>query len=246
MSAYTTTQHDKSKVGRLYGVGIGPGDPELLTLKAQRVLTEVPVIFVPKKSKEDESIAESIISKLIANTKAKVASITLPMLRDKEKLRESWQQAADIIWLHLERGKDGAFVNVGDPLFYGTFIHVLRTLQTSYPETDVEIIPSVSSLNAAAARAAIPLASENENIAVLSGNQKDETIRNVLENFDTVVFMKVNTVFERLHTILEEMNLKDKGIYVRKCTTEEEEIVWDIDCLHGKKLDYFSLLIVRR
>lgn len=235
-----------NKPGRLYGVGIGPGDPELLTLKAQRVLAEVPVIFVPRKSRGDESIAESIITELIPNAKSKTTGITLPMLRDREKLQEAWQQAADIIWACLERGKDCAFVNVGDPLFYGTFIHVLRTLQTSYPETDVEIIPGVSSLNAAAARASIPLASEDESIAVLSGNQSDEVVKNALENFDTVVFMKVNKVFERVRSILEDMNLKDKGIYVRRCTTDEEEIVWGLDCIDGQKLDYFSLLIVRR
>jgi len=234
------------RIGRLYGVGVGPGDPELLTLKARRVLTEVPVIFVPKKAEQSQSIAESIIGSLAPDMESKCVGIILPMLRDKKKLQEYRRQAADIIWRHLNQGKDGAFVNVGDPLFYGTFIHIMRTLQTNHPETEVEIIPGVSSINAAAARAAVPLASDDDNIAVISGNQKDEIIRNALENFDTVVFMKVNTVFERLLGILEEMELKDKSIYIRRCTTEEEEIVRDIGRLQGEKLDYFSLLIVRK
>jgi len=236
----------KPKIGRLYGVGVGPGDPELLTLKARRVLTEVPVIFVPVKSEEDRSIAESIITDLSPDVKSKITRIILPMLRDKKKLQEYRQQAADIIWHHLSQGKDGAFVNIGDPLLYGTFIHVMKTLQMNHPEIEVEVIPGVSSINAAAARDVIPLASDDDNIAVISGNKKDEIIRNALENYDTVVFMKVNRVFDRLLGILEEMNLKDKSIYIRRCTTQEEEIVRDIDLLKGEKLDYFSLLIVRK
>ncbi|OGO24997.1 MAG: precorrin-2 C(20)-methyltransferase [Chloroflexi bacterium RBG_16_50_9] len=233
-------------MGCLYGVGVGPGDPELLTLKARRVLTEVPVIFVPKKAEENESIAESIISGLALHFESKLVRIVLPMLRNKHKLQEYRQRAADMIWQHLELGQDGAFINVGDPLFYGSFIHVVKVLQSSHPETKIEIVPGVSSINAAAARAVVPLASDDENIAVLSGDQKTETIRNALEKFDTVVFMKVNTIFDRLLGILEEMNLKDKSIYVRRCTTEAEEIVRDIGRLQGDKLDYFSLLIVRK
>jgi len=237
---------NKPKIGRLYGVGVGPGDPELLTLKAQRVLNGVPMIFVPVKSEEDRSIAESIITDLSPDVKSKITRIILPMLRDKKKLQEYRQQAADIIWHHLSQGKDGAFVNIGDPLLYGTFIHVMKTLQMNHPEIEVEVIPGVSSINAAAARDVIPLASDDDNIAVISGNKKDEIIRNALENYDTVVFMKVNRVFDRLLGILEEMNLKDKSIYIRRCTTQEEEIVRDIDLLKGEKLDYFSLLIVRK
>jgi precorrin-2/cobalt-factor-2 C20-methyltransferase len=246
MSADSVTKHGMTKIGHLYGVGIGPGDPELLTLKAQRVLIKVPVIFVPKKSEENKSIAESIIADLAPHLESKVVGIVLPMLRDKKKLQEYWRQAADIIWHHLNQGKDGAFLNIGDPLFYGTFIHVLRTLQTNHPKISVEIIPGVSSVNAAAARAEIPLASDDDNMAIISGVQSDEIIRNALVNYDTVVFMKVNTVFNRLLGILEEMNLRYKSVYIRRCTTGEEEIVRDVGCLKGKKLDYFSLLIVRR
>ena len=234
------------EIGRLYGIGVGPGDPELLTLKARRILAGVPAIFVPKKSEDDSSIAESIIIDLIPDAGRRITAIILPMHRDTQKLREHWQQAAETIWSHLTQGKDGAFVNVGDPLFYGTFIHVMKTLQTNHPEIKIEVIPGVSSVNAAAARAVVPLASDDDNVAVISGSQSDEKIRNALDNFDTVVFMKVNAAFNRLYGILEEMKLKDRSIYIRRCTTPAEEIVWDIDSLKGKKLDYFSLLIVRK
>jgi precorrin-2/cobalt-factor-2 C20-methyltransferase len=235
-------QKEMIKIGRLYGVGVGPGDPELLTLKAQRVLAHVPVVFIPQKSEENGSIAESIIIDQVPHVASKCIGIVLPMLRDRKKLQQYWQQAADIIWDQLSQGKDGAFVNVGDPLFYSTFIYIMEALRSRHPEIEIEVIPGVSSMNAAAARADVPLASDDDNIAVISGEQKDEIIKNALENFDTVVFMKVNTVFERLLVILEEMNLSGRSIYVRRCTTEDEEIIRDISRLKGKKLDYFSLL----
>ncbi|MFH1650517.1 MAG: precorrin-2 C(20)-methyltransferase [Chloroflexota bacterium] len=240
------TTDNNRQYGRLYGVGIGPGDPELVTLKAQRILNEVAAIFVPKKSAGDKSIAESVITGLQPHLAAKVIGIVLPMLRDEDKLREHWRRAAECVWSHLERGEDGAFVNVGDPLFYGTFIHVMGELKNSHPEIEIEIVPGVSSINAAAARTAVPLGSDDDNIAVISGDQPESVIRNALENFATVVFLKVNTVFARLVLILEDMDLADKSIYVKRCTTGEEEIVRDIRRLPKDKADYFSLVIVRK
>ncbi len=233
------------RIGRLYGVGVGPGDPELITLKAQRILSRVAKIFIPKKGRESASYAKSIIANFISDDQ-EVVELVLPMVRDREQLADYWHQAADTIWQYLKNGEDCAFVNVGDPLLYGTFVHILETLQKSHPEVEVEVIPGISSINAAAARAVIPLASNDERIAIISGNREDKVIRETLENFDTVVFMKMNTVFDKLLTILEELNLVEKCVYVRRCTTQDEEIIWDISKLKGEKVDYFSLLIVRK
>jgi precorrin-2/cobalt-factor-2 C20-methyltransferase len=240
------TQHRKRGIGRLYGVGVGPGDPELLTLRGQRVLSQVPVIFVPKKSQQSESIARSIVANLTPEMEPKIVGMVLPMLKDKERLKQYWHEAADTIWQYLKKGEDGAFVNVGDPLLYGTFIHIMETLQKSHPEIEVEVIPGVSSINAAAARTVFPLASDDDNIAIISGKREDKVIRETLENFDTLVFLKMNNVFDRLLTILEELNLTEKCVYVRRCTTQDEEIIRDIKKLKGEKVDYFSLLIVRK
>jgi precorrin-2/cobalt-factor-2 C20-methyltransferase len=236
----------KPRIGRLYGVGVGPGDPELMTLKASRILSQVPVIFVPKKAEQGESIAESIVGNLSPRIEPKVVGLVLPMLRDGEQLADYWRKAVESMWQYLKNGEDCAFVNVGDPLLYGTFVHILETLQKSHPEVEVEVIPGISSINAAAARAIVPLASNDERIAIISGNREDKVIRQTLENFDTVVFMKMNTVFDKLLTILEELKLIEKCVYVRRCTTQDEEIIRDISRLKGKKVDYFSLLIVRK
>ena len=239
------TQHQKKGIGRLYGVGVGPGDPELLTLRAYHLLSQVPVIFVPKKGKESASYARSIIANLI-KAEQEVVELVFPMLRDREQLAHYWRQAADSIWRRLERGEDCAFINLGDPLLYGTFVHVLESLRKEHPEVRIEAIPGTSSINAAAARALVPLAIDDERIAIISGKCEDSFIKETLRNFDTVIFMKMHNVFDRLLSILEELNLVKKCVYVKKCTTQDEEIITDVSKLKGKKLDYFSLLIVRR
>lgn len=237
---------EKPAIGRLYGVGVGPGDPELLTLRAYHVLSRVPVIFVPRKTGQSDSIAKSIVANLAPAIEQKIVGMVFPMLRDKKQLKEYWHQAADTIWQHLERGEDCAFANVGDPLLYGTFIHILETLKKNHPEIEVEVIPGISSVNAAAARTIVPLASDDDNIAIIAGNCEHKLIRETLENFDTVVFMKMNKVFDKLLKIIEELNLTDKCVYVRRCTAQNEEIIRDIKKLKAEKVDYFSLLIVRK
>lgn len=238
--------NEKPIIGRLYGVGVGPGDPELLTLRAYHLLSRIPVIFVPLKDKKSRSYARSVINSLIKKSEGKVVGLVLPMLRDREQLADYWRKAAESMWQYLKKGEDCAFVNIGDPLLYGTFIHILETLQQSHPEIEVEVIPGISSINAAAARTMIPLASNDELIAIISGNREDKVIKETLENFDTVIFLKMNTVFDKLLIILEELNLIEKCVYVRRCTTQDEEIIWDISKLKGEKVDYFSLLIVRK
>ena len=237
---------ESSGIGRLYGVGVGPGDPELLTLRALRVLSGVPVIFVPLKDAGSRSYARSVIIRLVKGAEDRVVGLVFPMLRDEESLREHWRRAAEAVWDCLEQGKDCAFVNVGDPLLYGTFIHVWETLREAHPEVAVEVIPGISSLNAAAASSGLPLASDDDNIAVISGDHDKKFIRETLQKFDTVVFMKMNNVFDKLLAILSELKLTEKCVYVRRCTTQDEEIVRDISRLAGKKIDYFSLLIVRK
>jgi precorrin-2/cobalt-factor-2 C20-methyltransferase len=236
----------KKRIGRLYGVGVGPGDPELITLKAYNLLSRVPVIFVPLKDKQSKSYARSIVVNLIKKPEGKIVGLVLPMLRNKGQLQGYWNQAASTIWRCLERGEDCAFVNVGDPLLYGTFVHIWETLQKNHPEVAVEVIPGISSISAAAARAVVPLATSDERIAIISGNRDDRVIRETIKNFDTVVFMKMNNVFDKLLAILEELKLTEKCVYVRRCTTQDEEIVYDVSQMKGAKVDYFSLLILRK
>jgi precorrin-2/cobalt-factor-2 C20-methyltransferase len=234
----------KKKVGQLYGIGLGPGDPELVTLKAHRILSRVSSVFVPQKSTEHRSYAGSIVSRLSGNPGQKIANLVFPM--QKDGLEPYWERAAEEIWQHLARGEDCAFVTEGDPLLYGTFIYILAIFQERHPEVEIEIIPGVSSISAAAAGALFPLASGGGRVAILPAVYGDNDLRKTLESFDTVVLLKANHMFDSILDTLEEMGLTDNCVYVKKCSMAEEEIVKDIRRLRGQKLDYFSLLIVRR
>lgn len=244
MSGYHTTRQRKKTIGHLYGVGVGPGDPELITLKAQRILSQVSVIFVPRKDAKHESYARSIISGLVENSNQRIVDLVFPM--QKGTLKPYWEEAVEKIWQHLALGKDCAFVTEGDALLYGTFAYILSIFQERHPEVTVEVIPGISSINAASARALLPLAISGERVAIIPATYEDEALRETLESFDTVVLLKVNTVFDRILDVLEEMKLADRCIYIRRCTTKDEEIVRNIRKLRGQELDYLSLLIVRR
>jgi precorrin-2/cobalt-factor-2 C20-methyltransferase len=234
------------KIGKLYGVGVGPGDPELITMKAHRILSTVPVVFVPLKDSGSESLALSIIDSHIDNSRQEIVRVVMPMLSDSDELASYWEAAADSVWQHLSKGDDCAFVNVGDPLLYGTFVHLLRTMRRKHSEVEVEVVPGICSPTAAAARALVPLASEDDRIAIIGPDHDDDFVRLTLRNFDTVVFIKIRGKFARLLDLLDEMDLVDKSVYVRRCTTDQERIITDIRTLRGEKLDYFSLLLVRK
>jgi len=234
----------KRKIGCLYGVGVGPGDPELITLKARRILSQVSVIFVPQKDTGHESYAGSIISGLLGNPNQQVVELVFPM--QKSALGPYWERAAEAIWQHLVQGEDCAVITEGDPFLYGTFVYILSIFQEHHPEVNIKVIPGVSSINAAAASAVLPLSSGRERIAIIPATYQDKALRETLESFDTVVLLKVNTAFDRILDVLEEMKLVDRCTYIRRCTTKDEKIVKDIRKLKRRDLDYLSLLIVRR
>lgn len=232
--------------GCLYGVGVGPGDPELLTIKAVRILRQAPVIVVPRKTSRDRSYAYSIVAHLVDASKQEVLPLVFPMKKDLGQLRYYWNDASNAIYQRLAEGKDCAFLTEGDPLLFGTFIYVYEMLKNLHPDIRVQIVPGISSVNAAAARAEVPLASADERLAILPATYEGEKLREALRDFDTVVLLKVHSVFDQVLDILEELGLAEHAVYVKKCTTPGEEVSRDIGALRGQRLDYLSLLIVKK
>ncbi|MBI2955168.1 MAG: precorrin-2 C(20)-methyltransferase [Chloroflexi bacterium] len=235
-----------SRKGRLYGIGVGPGDPELLTLKAARLIREAAVIVVPKKTAHDRSYAYSIVRDLVDLDRQDLLELVFPMKKDLDALAPYWREAVEAIALRLEAGKDCVFLTEGDPLFYGTFIYLLRVMKQRYPEIEIDVVPGVSSMNASAARATMPLASADERLAVLPATYELSDLMQVIQEFDVVVLLKVSNVMDSVIDLLEELDIIDKAVYVKKCSAADEEIVRDVRTLRGKRLDYLSLLIVRK
>ena len=179
------------RFGIFYGVGVGPGDPELLTLKALRILQQVPVLCVPKSREEGESYAMGIVSHLVDSRQQRVIELLFPMTKDRMRLAEYWNRSLGQIIDPLRKGEDVAFVTEGDPTIYSTFQHLYRLIKDRHPEIPTEIVPGISSINGSAAAAGLPLVDGAERLAVLPATYEGERLEEVLRQFDTVVLLKV-------------------------------------------------------
>jgi precorrin-2/cobalt-factor-2 C20-methyltransferase len=168
------------------------------------------------------------------------------MRKQQEGLEEFWHDAAETVAAHVRQGKDVAFITIGDPFLYSTFIYLYRIFLEHHPDITIEAVPGVSSVTAAAAAAGIPLATASERIAILPATFEEHKLRRTLQDFDTVVLMKVNRVYNRVYALLVEMGLEGSGVFVSRAGTSEEQVVFDLASLVGKKLDYLSLLIVKK
>lgn len=248
--------------GTLYGVGLGPGDPEWLTRKAYQVLTTVPVIFYPASGGKGEGFALDILRRAFGQDDgsqlAGGPALTLPqtvlercrplpitLVRGPEAARPHWTRAAEVVGAVLQGGQDAAFVTEGDPLVYSTFVYLRDALAERFPYARIEVIPGISSITAAAARAMFPLAMADERIAVLPATFDPQFLEHALVEFDTVVLLKVSRVLDQVITLLEQHGLLESAVLVERCGTPQERIVRDLSCLRGQRVDYFSLLLIR-
>jgi precorrin-2/cobalt-factor-2 C20-methyltransferase len=245
---------------KLYVIGIGPGDPELLTLKAVRTIKESPVLCVPKGREEGSSLALSIVEKAVSLDGKEIIEAHFPMRKTKKErsavsgqqsanydpeLDARWNEIAESILARLEKGKDVAFLTLGDPAIYSTFFYLYDRLLELHPGLDIEIIPGVSSINASAARANISLGLGNDRIAILPANYLDN-LRATLGGFDTVVLMKVNKVLDEIIKLLGEMDLLGNAVCVSRAGMDDETVYRDITKIKQEGLNYFSMVIVRK
>jgi precorrin-2/cobalt-factor-2 C20-methyltransferase len=231
--------------GKLYGIGIGPGDPKLLTLKAKEIIDQVDIIFCPKGDEEGTSLARSIIEKTTSIPKEFV-EITFPMTRNEKVLKVYWQKAARRISKEIAKGKNGAFVTLGDPFIYSTYIYLLRMLRQDFPDIEVETIPGISAFNAAAARAQVPLLQADETMAILPVRRDLRGLREALQSFDTVVLMKVGSKLDQVMALLIELDLLKHSVLVSHLGQPGEKMIHDLSSLDKVQREgYLSVIIVK-
>lgn len=235
-----------SKFGTLYGLGVGPGDPELITVKAFRILQESPVIAYPKKRMGSKSYAQKIVETYVRTPDKELLGLVFPMTKDKAVLEKEWTNTVALVWEQLRQGKDVAFVTEGDPMFYSTFIHMMRMVNEQHPEVEVKTIPGVSSFLGAASRLGLPLADGDEQIGIIPATEDKEAMRQALLTHDCVIFLKVAKVLDEIIELLGEMNLTEKASVVSKVTAEEEMIWRNVSELKGADPGYLTLMVVRK
>lgn len=230
--------------GTLFGVGLGPGAPDLVTPRAAGVIARCKVLAVPVKAKGAESFARSIARAHIRPDHT-VLELIFPMRSDPEFLRPHWERAARRLGEHLTHGRDAAFLCEGDPLTYGTFVHVLGAVMQAHPEVPVQVVPGVSAYHAAAARTVMPLAAADDRVAILPATYGVHEVEAMLDRFDTVVLLKPKPVMDPLVDLLEKRGLLAHAVFVSKVGTAEEEVERDLRKLRGRKVEYLSLVLVR-
>lgn len=213
-----------SEKGKLYGVGVGPGDVELLTLKAVKVLKSVPVICSPKSAKEKNSIALSIAEPIIDERedrkKVMLVEPIFPMIEDDETLEKVWDSASELVAHYLDSGRDVAFVTLGDPSIFSTFSYVQKRLKDRY---EIEVIPGITSFTACASASEIPLVEKNQVLTIVP--KIDDRLEDIMDCSDTVVLMKASRNTKELESMIESKN-KEKIIRsVENCTREDEKII---------------------
>jgi precorrin-2/cobalt-factor-2 C20-methyltransferase len=223
--------------GRLYGIGLGPGDPELLTLKAYRVLQAVPVIAYPA-SPDGRCISRSIVADYLRPEQLEIPMV-LPF-KLEESSQPYYDKMAESLADHLQTGRDVGVLCEGDPFFFGTFMYIFNRLADRFP---TEVIPGVSSVMASAGMLGRPLTYRNDVFMALMGTLPAEAIAERLRLADAAVIMKLGRNFVKVRGVLAELGLLDRALYIERATTTHQRIV-PIQEVDPTQVPYFAMIVL--
>ena len=232
------------QVGTLYGISVGPGDRELITLKGLRILKQVPVVAFPAGVHGKPGIAQQIVDEWLEGHQVQLA-LSFPYVQDTVILTQAWERAAEQVWQYLYLGQDVAFVCEGDVSFYSTFTYLAEMLQQLHPECVVQTVPGVCSPMAAASALKRPLTVRDQRLVVLPALYNVGELETILDWADVVVLMKVSSVYEQVWQVLHRRQLLEHAAVIERATLPDQVIYEDLRDRPALKLPYFSLLIVK-
>jgi len=227
-----------SAKGTLYGVGVGPGDIELLTLKAARLLHEVKIIAYTSAN-GGESLARRIVAPLIPEDALELP-ISIPMEQARGPARSAYDKAAEQIAAHLKEGSEVLFLCEGDPFFYGSFMFIHERLS---PEFRCVVVPGITSLTACAAALGRPLAARNEVLKIIPAPLTEDRLRRELETAEAAAIIKVGSHFAKVHKILRDLGLAARAAIIERATQGDQRIFRLDDVPDGER-PYFSTILV--
>jgi precorrin-2/cobalt-factor-2 C20-methyltransferase len=217
--------------GTLYGIGIGPGDPELITLKGARLISTCRNLFVPKARTASESVALAIV---------------FPMTADREELAERWDEAAARVANVLMDGEDACFITLGDPLLYSTYIYLLRALRKIIPDLRAVTVPGITAFGAAAALTEFPVGKGREPVTIVPSADDLGSVRRALAKGGTVVLMKIGKRLPDLLDLLDGEGLLESSVFVSHATMAKQRIETDLRRMktEGPEAGYLSIILV--
>lgn len=226
--------------GTLYGIGIGPGDPDLITVKARNLLARVPVIAYPAPE-GGESLVRAIAAPHVPPDRTEIVIVT-PMVVERFPAKEVYDRSADEIARHLRDGRDVAVLCEGDPFLYGSFMYLFERLSESFPS---EVVPGVSSLAATAAVAGLPLVSRNEVLTILPAPLSEEDLTARIVTTDALAIMKVGRHLGKVRRVLDQLGLGEHAVYVERATMNQQRVMPLAD-VTDETAPYFSMILVRK
>lgn len=232
------------KLGTLYGVSVGTGDPELITLKGLRLLKSAAVVAFPAGANHQSGVAQKIISPWLEPQQL-ILPLHFPYVKQADILQQAWQTAANQVWFYLQQGQDVAFACLGDVSFYSTFTYLAQTLQKLAPEVKIITVPGVCSPMAIASVLNIPLTVNSQSLTILPAIYHICELETVLDSADVVVLLKLSSVYPQVWQVLQRRNLLDSSWIVEKATFPEQKIYANLRDFPQLSMSYFSILLIQ-
>jgi len=233
------------KFGVLYGICVGPGDPDLMTLKGARVLERCRHVFVPKARSENGSIALAIAGRYL-RADSRIHELVFPMSADSGELSRHWAEAARSVADVVTMGVDACFLTLGDPLLYSTYIYLVRSLRKQIPGLDVVTIPGITAFSAAAALAEFSIGEGRERVVIIPASDDLDVIGEALAGGGTVILMKVGKRLTRVLDFIEQAGFLDRAVYVARAGLEGQQVEVNLRKLRQQEqeADYLSILLI--
>ncbi len=231
------------KLGILYGVSVGTGDPELITVKGLRILQSSEMIAFPSGLGDRPGIAQNIIQCWL-QPQQQILPLDFPYTQDAAKLQAAWEKAAQQVWHYLKQGINITFACLGDISFYSTFTYLAQALQESHPESIIETVPGVCSPMAISSALNIPLTVNQQRLAILPALYSIQELEKTLDWAEVVILLKVSSVYQQVWQILQGRNLLATSYIVEKVTFPEQKIYRDLSNYPELDLSYFSIMLI--
>ncbi|MGI9566102.1 MAG: precorrin-2 C(20)-methyltransferase [Nitrosopumilus sp.] len=236
----------------LVGIGVGPGDPDLLTVKAVKAIQSADIIMCPASKEDRPSIALSVVSPLIDESKnQEIVKLVFPMTKDKDILEATWKKNAKIMAEKVLLGKNVVYLTVGDPYLYSTWIYMYKDLKSNYPSMEISVIPGIVSMFTFASKVGVSIAEGAEKVAIIPSCYDLSSVKEIAKNSESMIFLKDGRYFDQVIDVLKESGFPDDSIFaIGQDLGTDHEIIRKLtlgevndDTLTTK---YFSILVVKR
>ena len=236
----------------LIGIGVGPGDPDLLTVKAVNAIQNADIIMCPASKEDRPSIAFSVVSSLIDKSKnQEIVKLIFPMTKDKDILEETWKRNAKIMAEKVLLGKNVVYLTVGDPYLYSTWIYMHKDLKENFPDMNINVIPGIVSMFTFASKVGVSIAEGAEKVAIIPSCYDLSSVKEIAKNSESMIFLKDGRYFDQVIDVLKESGFPDDSIFaIGQDLGTENEIIRKMTLgeVNDSSLTtkYFSILVVKR